>query len=316
MPTAQDIQEIQKAKTVAAPFISFIVTAYNIPPKMLQQCIGSILALSLTGEQREIIVVDDGSEEPVIGKLLDFADEIIYIRQRNQGLSEARNTGLRIARGRYIQFVDGDDCLLQAQYEHCLDLLRYHQPADMVIFNAASNARPPMSTDFDGPMTGAAYMLANNLHGAAWGYMFSRILLGDLRFTAGIFHEDEEFTPQLVLRATSLFTTSAEAYYYRKRHGSIMHDKGRAHKDKRLEDLLGIILRLQDVKDNLAGDDKRKALERRISQLTMDYLYNVIKLTRSRNRLKKAKTILAQHGLYPLPDKKYTLKYSLFRKLI
>lgn len=315
MHNTQAIQKDTQATTIK-PLVSFIITAYNIPPKMLRQCISSILALSLSREQREIIVVDDGSKEPAINDIKDFIDDVVYIRQRNQGLSVARNTGIQISTGDYIQFVDGDDFLLQAPYEHCLDLLRYHQPVDMVMFDFTSKDESPMSTDYKGPRTGTEYMLNNNIHGTAWGYIFSKAILDDLRFTTGIYHEDEEFTPLLLLRANTLYTTTAAAYYYRKRRGSIIHNHSKEHKDKRLTDILNIIIRLKKVQSCLSDEDKSNALGRRIAQLSMDYLYSVMILTKSRSRLKEAKANLSSIGLYPLPDKDYTLKYKLFRKLI
>ncbi|MDY4952448.1 MAG: glycosyltransferase family 2 protein, partial [Prevotella sp.] len=60
----------------------------------------------------------------------------------------------------------------------------------------------------------------------------------------------------------------------------------------------------------------KAALERRIAQLTMDYLYNTIKLTHSRRHLEETMERLRDRGLYPLPDKNYTRKYQLFRKAI
>ena len=315
MHTTQNIQKNTQA-SVIKPLVSFIVTTYNIPSQMLHQCISSIMSLTLNREQREIIVVDDGSKEPAINDIKDFIDDTIYIRQRNQGLSVARNAGIQISTGEYIQFVDGDDFLLQAPYEHCLDLLRYRQPVDIVMFDFTSKDESPMSTDYKGPMSGTEYMLNNNIHGTAWGYVFSKAILGDLRFTTGIYHEDEEFTPQLLLRANAIYTTTAAAYYYRKRRGSIIHNHSKEHKDKRLKDLLNIIIRLKKVQSSLADEDQRKALGRRIAQLSMDYLYTVMILTKSRSRLKDAKAKLTAIGLYPLPEEDYTLKYKLFRKLI
>jgi glycosyltransferase involved in cell wall biosynthesis len=52
---------------------------------MLQQCLQSILSLSLSQDEREIIVVDDGSEVSPLNDMLEMRDEIIYIRQCNQG---------------------------------------------------------------------------------------------------------------------------------------------------------------------------------------------------------------------------------------
>ena len=81
------------------PLISFILTYYNLPVNMLCQCIDSIMALSLTPEEREIIVVDDGSKDSPVNSLMKYGDDITYIRQRNQGLSEARGSQYRHSDG-------------------------------------------------------------------------------------------------------------------------------------------------------------------------------------------------------------------------
>ena len=88
----------------------------------------------LNAKEREIILVDDGSDICAINGLTEYLQDIIYLRQPNQGASVARNYGMMIAKGRFIQFVDGDDYLVQTAYEHCLDIVRYHQP-DIVTFN-------------------------------------------------------------------------------------------------------------------------------------------------------------------------------------
>ena len=222
--------------------------------------------------------------------------------------------GIRVATGRYIQFVDGDDYLLRVPYEHCLDLVRYHNP-DMVLFDFSTRSSVATPYSYEGPMSGSEYMQGHNLHGTVCGYIFSRELLGSLRFTAGILHEDEEFTPQLILRAERLFYTDAKAYYYRQRRGSIMHADAASHIDKRLSDSLAVILRLQQMAATMPETD-RQALARRVAQLTMDYLYNTIQLTHSRQRLDDAIATLEQQGLYPLPDKRYTRKYWMFRRLV
>jgi glycosyltransferase involved in cell wall biosynthesis len=116
------------------PLVSFIIPTYNLPEPLLRECIESIMALSLREYEREIIVVDDGSKRAAIACLGDIADTIIYIRQKNSGLSAARNRGIQNASGLYLQFVDGDDLLISNLYEHCLDLARFQKP-DMVMFD-------------------------------------------------------------------------------------------------------------------------------------------------------------------------------------
>lgn len=294
--------------------ISFIVTTYNIPSDMLLACINSLLGLSLSDQEREIIVVDDGSEVDVLNPLLEIEDKIIYLRQPNKGLSEARNIGLRIATGDYIQFIDGDDSLLKIPYEHCLDLVRFHNP-DMVLFNATDNKHQKTPFNYNGPMTGTEFMHNNNLKGSACCYIFRRSILGDLRFTPGLLHEDEEFTPLLVLRAERLFCGDCAAYYYRQRPDSITNRRDTDFLERKLEDVERIIFHLKEVADHLPRAEKL-AMERRVAQLTMDYLYNIIRTTHDKKHLNAAIDRLTKRNLYPLPDKDYSKKYRLFRRLI
>lgn len=307
--------EKNSPKSRQSILVSFIVTTYNLPVDLLRACLSSILSLSLGEDEREIIVVDDGSEVSVANDMLDIRENIIYIRQKNQGLSVARNTGIRIATGQYIQFVDGDDLLLQAPYEHCLDLVRYHNP-DIVLFESTNQEYAEAPFLYDGPQTGSGYMRNHNLRASACGYIFRRSLIGDnLRFLPHTFHEDEDFTPQLFLRAERVFSTKSLAYFYRVRENSITNCQDENHITKRLEDTEKIIYHLQSMLDTIPEGDK-PGLNRRIAQLTMDYLYNIIKGTHSKSRLEEAINRLSEKGLFPLPDKKYTRKYKLFRKAI
>ena len=300
--------------TSQKPLVSFILTYYNLPISYLKECLNSLLLLSLHPNDREIILIDDGSNISPITELEEYKSEIIYIRQRNKGLSEARNTGIRIATGKYIQFIDADDYLIPAVYEHCLDIARYYNP-DVVLFKDTNNKAEILNTDIIGPMSGAEYMLKNNLHAAACHYIFNKNFLIDLGFTPGLLNEDEEFTPRLFLRADRLFVTNAHAYYYRMRRDSLSHNPNKEHRLNKLKDLERILIKLQKDSFTLPKME-RKALERRIAQLTMDFLYNTIKYTHSPKRLSETIERLTRQSLYPLPSKKYTLKYHLFRKAI
>ena len=83
---------------------------------------------------------------------------------------------------------------------------------------------------------------------------------------------------------------------------------------KRLKDKKGIIIRLHDLCDKLPHNDKL-SLERRVAQLTMDYLYDIIMLTRSSKILNQQIETLHAKGLFPLPDAKYSKKYVWFRRM-
>ena len=298
------------------PLVSFVITNYNLPVNLLSKCIDSVLALSLRPYEREIIMVDDGSDLSPINDLVDYDNEIIYVRQKHSGVSIARNTGIQMARGRYLQFIDGDDYLLQAAYEHCLDIIRYNQDIDVVLFNFTHSESLKEATYNDSEkMRGADYMRNHNIQGSVCSCLFRKAARGSLLFTPGIqYGEDEEFTPQLLLRADCICFTDAKAYFYRTHEASATHQTTADSKQQRLDDLLTVLLYLHSTADTLPTDE-RTALQRRVAQLTMDYIYKIIILTRSKQELFTRIESLKSYGLFPLPNKKYTSKYNWFRRL-
>ena len=297
------------------PLVSFIIAYYNLPSKMLCECIESVLSLSqLPREDMEIILVDDGSSTSPIETIGQLIDEVVYIRQRNRGLSAARNTGLSAAIGEYIQFVDADDYLIADGYGHCIDIIRRDRP-DMLMFEFTSKENSADTAYQDMPlMRGSELMRTHNIRGTAWAYLFKKNILGDLRFTVGIYHEDEEFTPLLLLRANTVMMTTAKSYFYRVRNDSIITSTDLRKRLKRLSDVQQILFRLQ-LKAATLPLELSAALTRRVHQLTMDYIYNVIVLTRSRHYLWRKIEQLRSKGLYPLPQKDYTVKYKWFSKI-
>ena len=295
------------------PLISFIIPVYNIPIGLLSECLDSILSLSLRKHEREIIVIDDGSQSSPLSKLDNYLDDIIFIRQKNGGLGCARNRGILNATGQYIQFIDADDALIVNQYEHCLDLIRFSSP-DMVMFNFSRKEKSQKIYNDQPAISGRELMRHYNIKATACGYLFKSTILGKLRFTPDIFHEDEEFTPLLILRAETIIQSDAEAYFYRQRKESITTSENPRNILKRLNDFKEVILRLNQTADVIHGID-RLALLRRVHQLTMDYIYKIIVETRNKHYLERQLEDLRKKGLFPLPDRNYTTKYRWFRRL-
>ena len=296
------------------PLVTFIVTCYNLPLSMLCQCIDSLTALSLSPEEREIIIVDDGSEKSPMEDLKDYEKDIIYLRKSNGGVSSARNMGIRMATGQYIQFVDGDDWLIKSAYEHCLDLIRNGR-TDIVLYDFSLSTEVPATYEDSEPQSGSDLMRNENIHGSACTCIFRKNILGNLSFTSGItYGEDEEFTPQLLLRADQVIRTTGKAYYYRKHPESAIANKSKEAVERRLNNNLQVIRNLKRMSATMPTSE-RIALERRVAQLTMDYIYNTIMLTRDGKLLDKQLAELRQEGLFPLPDRNYTTKYKWFRRL-
>lgn len=308
------MQNFQHHQQETTPTLTFIVTYYNQPVPMLCRCIDSILSLSLQAAKREVIVVDDGSEVSPMNGLMQYGEEIVYVRQKNGGLSAARNKGIDMAKGTYIQFVDADDYLIQESYEHCLDIIRNQKDVEMVIFDFTSKKEQQKTFTEQPLMSGTEYMRNYNIHGTACGYLFKMTTLSELRFTPGIWHEDEEFTPQLLIRAERICVTDAKAYFYYKHSGTITTHHDEESKEKRFNDILGVLKRLNYLTDRVPQND-RVALQRRVAQLTMDYIYQVIIQRHSMKTLNSCLEDLRGEGLFPLPDRDYSQKYKWFRKM-
>ncbi len=91
------------------PFFSVIITTYN-RAALLTRALDSLLAQS--EQDWEAIVVDDGSQDSTYCTAMSYLkkdERISYIRQLNRGEAEAKNTGIRAARGKYVTFLDSDD---------------------------------------------------------------------------------------------------------------------------------------------------------------------------------------------------------------
>ncbi len=132
------------------PAVSVVIPVYNAE-RALARCIRSLLDQTLPNI--ELIFVDDGSTDgscSVIEKFRYYDERIRLFRQRNGGVSEARNTGLQHARGEYIGFVDADDYVEKDMFQRLLEAAK-RDDCDAVVSNleqeldgVRSAVRPPM----------------------------------------------------------------------------------------------------------------------------------------------------------------------------
>ena len=111
--------------------ISVIIPVYNVE-QYLKQCVDSIL--SQTYKNIEIILVDDGSSDSsgiICDEYAHKHGNIKVIHKKNAGLSEARNSGLVVANGSYIAFIDSDDWISNDNFEKMITEIK-KQDSDFV----------------------------------------------------------------------------------------------------------------------------------------------------------------------------------------
>jgi glycosyltransferase involved in cell wall biosynthesis len=115
--------------------ISFTVPCYN-SEQYMRKCIDSLL---VGGQDVEIIIVNDGSTDNSLNMAKKVKEEfcnvnIIIISQENRGASAARNTGIKIAKGEYIQFLDADDIISSNKISEQIKILTQEKHSRNLIF--------------------------------------------------------------------------------------------------------------------------------------------------------------------------------------
>ncbi|MCM8812085.1 MAG: glycosyltransferase [Candidatus Omnitrophica bacterium] len=107
---------------MSAPSVSIIIPAYN-RASLLRDALESVRRQTFR-EPLEVIVVDDGSTDDTEAVILPYLPWVTYIRQKNQGVAAARNTGILKAVAPYIAFLDSDDIWLPHKLERQMEFLR------------------------------------------------------------------------------------------------------------------------------------------------------------------------------------------------
>ena len=212
--------------------ISVIVPVYNVEA-YLPECMSSILSQSY--RDLEIILIDDGSTDGS-GILCDeYAardSRVKVIHQKNGGAANAKNAGLRIARGEFLSFVDSDDYLEPGAYEFMLHEMAEAQ-ADVVqgsfrdVYRNKSTDRIklPHRCEFD-TVTYLKRYTRDWTCSLLWDKLYKRELFDGIFFEEGHIIDDEFFTYQGIMNAGKILHVPEIVYNYRKRASSVTQLKG------------------------------------------------------------------------------------------
>ena len=211
--------------------ISVIVPIYKVE-QYLDRCVESLI--HQTYQNLEIILVDDGSPDQCPAMCDAWAKKdsrIKVIHKKNGGLSDARNAGMEIASGQYMGFVDSDDWVEPDMYRF---LYQHMQDTTSDIVSGGvryvwENGFPSRTMTYSGePLTftrqEAMASLINEtaLVVPVWNKLYSREVIGYIRFPVGKINEDEFWSWQIIARANRISSVPDVFYNYLQRGGSIM----------------------------------------------------------------------------------------------
>lgn len=208
--------------------LSIIVPVYNVE-LYLDRCITSLLRQGLEDSEYEIILVDDGSTDQSQRICQKFAENhrcIHYVYQNNQGPAAARNTGILMARGEFLCFVDSDDylddyglvTLLQQEPLTC-DIIRFWS---RILYERKPAMRSQDNSNklyFQGD--GLTYLEEYGLETFCWNYLYRRrFLLEHALLFEDVMVEDFRFMVNVLFANPSIHAYSFRFYNFVIRTGS------------------------------------------------------------------------------------------------
>ncbi len=203
---------------MSATLVSTIIPVYN-RPRLLAEAINSVLAQ--THRPIEIIIVDDGSTDntPQVAERLRaiHPDSIRLIRQANGGPGCARQAGLNLARGSFIQFLDSDDLLLPNKFALQVDALTKNFDAEIAYGPSYEEVHLDGAPRCDGPMRGTgtpqSHLFPRLLNERWWttsSPLYRRRLLDRIGpIQPWINEEDWEYDARCAAEGTALVYTNA-----------------------------------------------------------------------------------------------------------
>lgn len=232
------------------PLVSIIVPVYNAA-NHIARCVESIRKQSY--ENIEILLLNDGSSDVSLQVCQMYAQvdrRILLVDRDNQGVSATRNLGIRLAKGKYLQFVDSDDCLtpdatetlVRAAEAHAADLViapyyRVEQvnklELDGVIQKEQTVLWGFLAPGYYDKKQFAVHLMdqpASFFYGVMWNKLYRRelVLERDIRCSDELdWCEDLLFNLTYIRYAERFVSVSSPVYYYYKTPGSLVATKMR-----------------------------------------------------------------------------------------
>lgn len=229
----------KNSKDGDGPCLSFIVPVYDVS-RYLAQCLESLVSQSL--DDCEIILINDCSPDPRDDEICRAFEarheQVIYQRhEENKRQGGARNTGLRLAKGRYVWFVDSDDyvdvyageLLCEFADAHQLDVVAFSgttlvdgrfQPQDLGYYYYRRDVKL-LNRVLDGRAFIEAALPLGSFLVTPWAHLFRREFLKGLAYRENVIYEDVDFVAEAIHKSARVCAIDYSPYYRRLRAGSV-----------------------------------------------------------------------------------------------
>ena len=205
------------------PMISVIVPVYNVK-KYVGKCLDSILKQKY--ENLDILVIDDGSTDgssEICDRYAAKDKRVRVFRKKNGGLSDARNFGLRKAKGNIVAFIDGDDFVKEDYISAMYEVMAKNNAG--VVICGYNDVIPAEKTMSGKDATVKLLTQHENIDIVAWNKLYKKFIFmqNEIRFPVGKKHEDTLTTYKVLAKAKKVSYIDKSLYCYIDRKDSIMN---------------------------------------------------------------------------------------------
>lgn len=307
------------------PELSVVVPVYNVE-RYIKTCLESILNNGLDQSRFEIVVVDDESPDQSMREVERLAAQnpgIRMVRQKNTGISGARNAGIKQASGTFILFVDSDDWLEAGALEQMLDMAR-SENLDVLEFGIRKVTndgaqKGTFSTSSQGAVySGIAYYNRVRYVNSVFNKLYRKSLLDEskIRFIEKIYVEDFEFNTRVFLEAKRVKAIPDLWYQYRQSPNSITRTKDQDRKRKMIHDHIVVLEATSTLWKQGGSDERLSFLGERMSFLVVSVFYLMLKSKHTYSELKAMRAELEKKGIYEISYPIHQKNKDLFRKMM
>ena len=269
--------------------VSIVVPVYNVAP-YITRCLQSIA--SQTYHNIECILIDDcGSDEsiPLAERFInDYKGHCIFSivhHERNQGLSGARNTGMRTAIGDYVYFLDSDDAITPDCIESLVNLAIRYPNADYIQGDTVKGTddlmggliEPDIPEYCDDKNLLETIILCKT-HRTAWNRLIKRsfLLSNSLFFPFGLIMEDHYWTYFVAKKVNAIAICRKETYYYYKNNESIVHSPSKTSLVKRYSSYIAVSEAI--INDMLQRNDTQPCHSKYVGEAIVFCMRNLAQL--------------------------------------
>ncbi len=260
--------------------LSVIIPVYNAG-RYIGKCLESLYRQGLVETDFEVILVDDGSQDDSLMRMKNFAalhSNIQVISQKNQGVSAARNNGLKRAEGTYVYFMDADDYLVDAALGQLLIVAETNQlevvRGELIEVDSEdrflrASLRFEQRKVFANQLLDGFAFYENVFQGAfyCWLLLFERSFLEQTTviFNERIaFLEDEDFITRLIVFAKKTMYVPVVFYAYRQHPASAVATMNQ----KKLQDIVLVLENLKKYTEQKKGEQRfRKKVKAEMSEV-------------------------------------------------